>query len=300
VMARTLGIPARVAVGFLEPTEIDAGVWEYSSHDLHAWPELYFSGAGWVRFEPTPSGRVADVPAYSRVPVAGRGEDPTGLPSESSQVPSGGTTTVAPNPGATDKPRPDNEAGADGNRQDQGISTPVLIGGGLTLLVLLLAAAALYGPRAVRRRDRQHRFASPDPDQAWAELRATARDLGVPWADGRSPREVSVVLVEHLGDPATDPERRPERPRTGPEVAPGATDALDRIVRRVEHARYARPGAVAVLERTDADTETDISLATDAALVVAALEAGVTPRARRRAAWVPRSVWQRLRRSATR
>ncbi len=25
-----------------------------SSHDLHAWPELYFDGVGWLRFEPTP------------------------------------------------------------------------------------------------------------------------------------------------------------------------------------------------------------------------------------------------------
>lgn len=288
VMARTLGIPARVAVGFLEPTEIDAGVWEYSSHDLHAWPELYFSGAGWVRFEPTPSGRVEDVPAYSRVPVAGSGQEPTDLPSSSSQAPSGGTTTVGPNQRPTAKPRPERDTGAEGNGQDQGLPTPVLVGGGIAILVLLLAAVALGGPRIVRRRDRQRRLASGDPDQAWAELRATARDLGVPWPDGRSPREVSTVLVDHLGDPATDPDRRPERPRTGPEVAPDATDALDRLVRRVEHARYARPGAVATLERTDT------ALATDAALVAASLEAGVTPRAQRRAVWVPRSVWQGL------
>ena len=54
VMARVIGIPARMAVGFLKPRSIGDGVWEYSAHDLHAWPELYFDGFGWVRFEPTP------------------------------------------------------------------------------------------------------------------------------------------------------------------------------------------------------------------------------------------------------
>ena len=31
-----------------------ATTYVYSAHDLHAWPELYFAGSGWVRFEPTP------------------------------------------------------------------------------------------------------------------------------------------------------------------------------------------------------------------------------------------------------
>src|SRR3712207_3235306 len=42
MMARSLGIPARVAVGFLRPAPSDDGSWVYSSHDLHSWPELYF------------------------------------------------------------------------------------------------------------------------------------------------------------------------------------------------------------------------------------------------------------------
>ncbi|NGZ99992.1 transglutaminase domain-containing protein [Nocardioides sp. W3-2-3] len=59
VMARVVGIPARVAVGFLEPTRMDDGRWEYSSHDLHAWPEpvLRRRRLGALRADPVRPGR---------------------------------------------------------------------------------------------------------------------------------------------------------------------------------------------------------------------------------------------------
>ena len=54
LMARIAGIPSRVAVGFLPGTQ-SGDRWLVTSHDMHAWPELYFEGQGWVRFEPTPA-----------------------------------------------------------------------------------------------------------------------------------------------------------------------------------------------------------------------------------------------------
>jgi hypothetical protein len=54
-MARSLGLPARVAVGFTPGTyDPDAGVWRVTTKEAHAWPELYLEGLGWVPFEPTP------------------------------------------------------------------------------------------------------------------------------------------------------------------------------------------------------------------------------------------------------
>ncbi|GMA91783.1 DUF3488 and transglutaminase-like domain-containing protein [Homoserinibacter gongjuensis] len=57
VMARELGIPSRVAVGF-QPGDRrfndGSNLYEVSTDDLHAWPELYFDDIGWLRFEPTP------------------------------------------------------------------------------------------------------------------------------------------------------------------------------------------------------------------------------------------------------
>ena len=90
VMARALGIPARVAVGLPRRRRRSGrapGV--YSADDMHAWPELYFDGAGWVRFEPTPAGRAEDVPAYT---VPGSGADG---PSEEPTVEESPTAAVA-------------------------------------------------------------------------------------------------------------------------------------------------------------------------------------------------------------
>ena len=55
VMARAIGIPARVNVGFTSGKLSSDGEYRtISSHDAHAWPELYMPGVGWTRFEPTP------------------------------------------------------------------------------------------------------------------------------------------------------------------------------------------------------------------------------------------------------
>lgn len=56
VMARSLGIPARLAVGYA-PGEYDARQDRLivREKDGHSWPELYFPGYGWIPFEPTPA-----------------------------------------------------------------------------------------------------------------------------------------------------------------------------------------------------------------------------------------------------
>lgn len=53
-MARMLGIPARVAVGFTSGTRDEDGQWVVTDHEAHAWVEIWFAGVGWVPFDPTP------------------------------------------------------------------------------------------------------------------------------------------------------------------------------------------------------------------------------------------------------
>jgi transglutaminase-like putative cysteine protease/predicted transporter len=54
LMLRSLGIPARLAVGYAqgEPNLQDS-IYIVRERDLHAWPEVYFPEIGWVEFEPT-------------------------------------------------------------------------------------------------------------------------------------------------------------------------------------------------------------------------------------------------------
>src|ERR671938_1288364 len=63
LMLRYIGIPARVAAGFVSGT-YDNGTWKITDHDAHAWVEVWFPRYGWLPFDPTP-GRGYLSAAYS-------------------------------------------------------------------------------------------------------------------------------------------------------------------------------------------------------------------------------------------
>jgi transglutaminase-like putative cysteine protease len=80
VMARGLGIPARVATGYATGAyDPAAGVYVVHEADAHAWPELYIGGR-WLPFEPTP---IRPLPARAAAEPL-----PLGLPAQEEQ-PSG-------------------------------------------------------------------------------------------------------------------------------------------------------------------------------------------------------------------
>jgi transglutaminase-like putative cysteine protease len=62
VMARSVGIPARLAVGYTQG-ELDAetGIYRVRRDNAHSWPEIYFPDYGWIEFEPT-----ANQPSFVR------------------------------------------------------------------------------------------------------------------------------------------------------------------------------------------------------------------------------------------
>ncbi len=54
VMARAVGIPARVAAGYSQGEyNPDTGAYRVKEKNAHAWVEVYFPRYGWVEFEPT-------------------------------------------------------------------------------------------------------------------------------------------------------------------------------------------------------------------------------------------------------
>ena len=63
VMARSLGLPARIATGFAPGTfDTQRGVYQVYQNNAHTWPEIYFPQYGWVQFEPTASQPVIERP----------------------------------------------------------------------------------------------------------------------------------------------------------------------------------------------------------------------------------------------
>lgn len=240
VMARELNIPARVAVGFLNASPVedvfaategpapDGRVFRYTFADMHAWPELYFEGVGWVRFEPTPAARQgAAAPPYTSGNAAG----PRPLPT---QQPTGVPTLPDPTapPGQLD---PGNAAG--GGSSGGGPSPWWFAGAGLALLALLTPAAV----RTAVRRRRLSAGGGPvqRAEAVWAELRDAMRDLGYDWPVDTPRRNAARVL------PLV---RRRE----------GAESALRRLVLTVERARFARvPAEGATLQH-------DLALVVDA------------------------------------
>jgi protein-glutamine gamma-glutamyltransferase len=71
VMMRSLGVPARLGVGYASGERNPfTGLYEVKASDAHAWAEIYFPGVGWLTFDPTASVPFAD---DGQVPLARNG-----------------------------------------------------------------------------------------------------------------------------------------------------------------------------------------------------------------------------------
>lgn len=77
VMARVVGIPARVAAGYSQGQyNSETGAYRVRENNAHAWVEIYFPRYGWIEFEPTASEPAIVRPKPPRViePLEDRGE----------------------------------------------------------------------------------------------------------------------------------------------------------------------------------------------------------------------------------
>ena len=194
VMARTLGIPSRIAVGFL-PGKLThvagTAVYQVSSSNLHAWPELYFAGIGWVRFEPTPSRGFE--PSFPSAPGEGVDVLPTATPTD--------VATSGPTATPVTAPKLPNQGGTVKHSAVQAPTTlPTSSYGVFGVLAVLLVLAAPAMIRASIRRRRTDRIRSGiDPAGfAWQELRETAKDLGVDARESSTPGELAAQLTAYL------------------------------------------------------------------------------------------------------
>lgn len=169
LMLRMNGVPARVAAGFA-PGSFDRDRRDFRVRDLdaHSWVEVYFSGIGWVQFDPTPSG----APAQSRARP------------EAAASAAAGSTDPGRGVAIPARERPAPAAAAPSARAGGGPSAAVLLGalaaaGAAATLALWLAAFV------------QRRRAGPGGEGALRELARALERLGYP-----VPPSTTLLLLE--------------------------------------------------------------------------------------------------------
>lgn len=143
VMARMLGIPARVVNGF-SGGHFDLGrhVWVVNGDDAHSWVQAYLPGFGWVTFDPTPGFS----PSSSNGPNPSASPTPTRPPVAPSPTTGTRPTSGAhPTPVTPTHPAPGTPSGAatDGGQQNLllGVSLALVL---FSLLVLLIAVVRYW------------------------------------------------------------------------------------------------------------------------------------------------------------
>ena len=179
-MARAVGIPARVAVGFT-PGRYDAtdGRFHITGRNAHAWPEVFVDGSGWVAFEPTPGRGIPGAEAITGVPDqdASEGIGPQPEPQAQTTAPTIPTADSTPAPTVAGSPTtlpagavpsPGTAVGSPPARgRRHGARLLVLVG--ITgLLLLVVSGRAAFDIV----RDRRARSTSPGAsvERSWARV----------------------------------------------------------------------------------------------------------------------------------
>jgi hypothetical protein len=235
LMARELGMPARVVMGFYPEGGVPGdGSVAITGADAHVWTEVLFDGIGWVPFDPTPDdSRTPD----QMQPQPQERNDPQVLPPP--EVPEERDRQAPPK---ADSDQTDRE-----EKDEDSVIPPYLryaayaVGGVGVLSLPFLGVVALKLRRRSRRRSRGR--VADRISSGWADLTDTAVDLGT-----RVPRRstrVEAAEALHAAYPALEAE--PLARRVDAHVFgladPGAGDA-DEVWHGVETARRDLLGSV--------------------------------------------------------
>ena len=204
IMLRAAGVPARVAVGFTQGTPDGSGSYVISSNDAHAWVEVLFTGAGWVRFDPTPlAGGQGGEQGFTDAKAT-----PTSAPPTTSRQTSAGPATnggLRPDTGKAGGPT----AGLDPAAGGAPATAPAVSSTLWWLLaVFTLLAGAGAGPTVVRIRRRRRRQTvaqaggSGAAAAVWGEIEDLAVDYGIGLNSAESARATANRLAKaaHLGE----------------------------------------------------------------------------------------------------
>jgi transglutaminase-like putative cysteine protease len=194
LLARSLGVDARIATGFVvPPDELQAPLELRSSHAA-AWPEVELEGIGWLAFDPTPE-----------QPSDEQGELP---PPPAAQSPAAAQPPIRP-PAVRPTDDDDQAPEASSGPQRWGSLRTWLVragvGGGLAVLPFLLVIGSILTVKSIRRRRRVRRR---DPARrivgAWANATDSLIDAGLTiapaWTDLRIAESAAGAAVSGAPD----------------------------------------------------------------------------------------------------
>lgn len=229
-MARTLGMPSRVAVGYTAGRVADDGRYSVLGRNAHAWPEVWFDDVGWVPFEPTPGRGAPGAQEYT-------GVAPEQDTSEPGQPQSGSDDADTPDPSATIPPSagPDFEDDfsalfpdpTEGQGGGGGATSTETSGRSPLPFLLVLAAILLVSSPAVLRRLTDRRIERAPTHHrvlfAWRRATRSATAAGVRASGSMTPSEWAVATST---------------------VLPLATRPMRSLATTVDAVMYAPPGTV--------------------------------------------------------
>ena len=259
LIARSWGVPTRLAIGFPPATDAqDEGVRTVLAGETSIWPEARLEGLGWVAFQPSPQDVAAGRPAVVR-PLT-----PDEVPQQPTPEP-----TPSPSGSASGGESDGDAAGGDTQaQQDASIPWPVVIPAVVILLVLAWIAYVALRRRGIRRRLRDPQDPRADVAGAWRWTRLLLAESWLPLPlsyapapDAEYPPDLPdevqwhVVTLARLAGPAlygpgpTWPAVAEEAWRAAGQVdrsirkATGWRGALRRLVTPLDPHRVTAPGA---------------------------------------------------------
>lgn len=209
MIARSEGIPARMAVGFLPGEVQNDGSRTVRAKDAHTWPELYINGLGWTRFEPTPGVRTGAPPALTQPDAAST------APAEVPELPTEQATPTA---------APDTSSASDTSWW-QSVTDWIVkwrwVWAGLLTFGVALCALPLAGRWYRGREAREAHSPTEHVESQWLVLTRSLTDLGVDEPGHKSP---AAMQAHYTNCTSLDP--------------PGAR-ALGRVTAQLQNTRYA-------------------------------------------------------------
>ena len=258
-MARSLGLPTRVSIGFTEGEfSAEEQVYTVRGAQAHAWPEVLFEDLGWVRFEPTPGRGAPGDEVYTET-GAGEVVEPDLSTTPTTPPATVPEATATPGATATTTTLPEEQAAPVVTETDDGFSIPIPVVF-TTLVALGIIALFVAGVLALKSRRRSKALAVHATEnrrkvaEAWLMTQDELAMAGIAPVAAETPREYAARAgsqlssirspLNQLADLVTSARFRnsdpsPDDVRAANEAAAAIGQHLDASLSWVDRSKYA-------------------------------------------------------------